>query len=69
MGGSPATVSSTADPTGTVSFNLSTVPGMLYDYTVATGGMTVASGTLLAGSWEADASWFLTMPDGAGVAL
>jgi len=58
-----------ADATGTAAFDVPTVSGALYDYAIATNGVEIASGAFLAGSWDADGSWFLTAPDGLGGAV
>ena len=65
-GGSPAVESATADATGSAFFNVPTVPGAMYSYAIAAGGGTIASGTILAGGWDADGSWFAAAPDGTG---
>ena len=63
----PLTVA--ADATGTAAFDVATAPGALYDYAIATNGVEIASGAFLAGSWDADGSWFHTAPDGLGGAV
>lgn len=55
-----------ADSTGTASFSPATVPGALYAYTLSTNGVAFASGSFLAGAWDADGSWFSAAPDGNG---
>ena len=60
------TFTAVADSTGAASFDFPTVPGTLYRYSLSVGGETVASGTFLAGSWDAAGSWFATAPDGSG---
>ena len=69
VGGSPAVVSAIADSTGSASFNVPTTPGSLYEYSIETNGGDIASGSFLAGGWDASGSWFLTMPDGTGGAV
>ena len=65
-GGSPAVESATADATGSAFFNVPTVPRAMYSYAIAAGDGTIASGTILAGGWDADGSWFAAAPDGTG---
>ena len=65
-GTSLGTVTATTDEEGTATFNVETGPGMNYVYTVFHDGEMLASGSFLAGGWDADAAWFLAAPDGQG---
>ena len=55
-----------ADATGSVFFDIPTTPGTMYSYVIAAGSETIASGSILAGGWDADGSWFAAAPDGTG---
>ena len=55
-----------ADASGAVSFDVPTIPGALYRYSLSSGGETFASGSFLAGAWDADGTWFFARPDGLG---
>ncbi len=67
-GAAPALASytATADTDGVATFDVSTIPGSNYVYTVSQDGATIASGSFVAGGWDAEGSWFLARPDGQG---
>ena len=60
------TLTQAADAGGNVSFSPATTPGALHDYTLSTGGETIASGSFMTGAWDAEGSWFSAAPNGAG---
>ena len=65
-GGAPAMETATADATGSVIFDVPTLPGAIHTYAIVAGNETIASGTFLAGGWDADGSLFAAAPDGVG---
>ena len=67
LDGTPlGTVTATTDEEGTATFHVETIPCMKYNYTISHGVETLASGSFLAGGWDADGAWFLATPDGQG---
>ena len=68
--GTPVVYAATADGSGSATFNVQTIPGGAYSYTVAQeGGAASVSGKFACGSWKGSGTWFAgAVENGAPVA-
>ena len=56
--GTTTTATATADANGEATFDVETVPGTAYDYTVEQDGVAAAAGGFFTGGWDAGGAWF-----------
>ena len=61
-----ANLVATADADGFAEFDVPVAKGANYTYSIVKNGATLCSGTIHAGRWDANGSWFHAVPDGHG---